>query len=1171
MIQFKSLRLSGFKSFVDRTELEIAPGLNGIVGPNGCGKSNLVEALRWLMGESSAKRMRGGGMEDVIFAGTSKRSARNIAEVSLLLDNASREAPAAYNNSDELEIIRRIERDHGSSYKINGRNARARDVQMLFADTVTGANSPALVSQGRVTQIINAKPLDRRMILEESAGISGLYARRHEAELRLRAADSNLVRLEDVLGSMQDQLGSLKRQARQASRYRNINAQIRQLELMIAALEWTQIEEKRKQAQTRFNEAEAQVAQYLTAVTQLTKTQTTQAEEIAPLRSAEAEAAAALQRQTITLQRLEDEAARAEENLRETLSQIEQTRADHAHENDILKESTTVLEKLEGELKAIAAKDNNQENTLEEKRRTRDELESKVLTLEEQYNALMQSTAEAKARRASLEQQIEQHKQRLETMQARREKASAELKEFAHNETQEQQIISLAARVEEFEKTANKLAGDITTARSAIETAQQAVESARENVSAAQNRQSEWRAEISMLESFFEAEENESFTPVLESMRVESGFEKALSRALGDSLMASLEENAAISWRKRGNLSGLPALPEGVTALLPHVNAPEALHAALSQIGYIAEETDGAALADQLLPGQSLVSAGGTYWRWDGLTVRGEAPDRHARHLEYKNKLAELQKKAPGIESAVEKAQKALETAQQQKQKAEQALEDLQDRQGESEQARRSAEHELSGLKETQARAEAQRTRLEETLNLANEDIGTVEELLKWDTDRLAAYADQDDEKKQQDTESLRTSLMEAREAHQGAVSAFDMHQQEQRSREARIQAIGDERINLQNRSIRARERIKMLEERSRILEEKRVEIADHPKTFKSDKEKLLSLISQLEAKRSAAAEKLAAREAEVAETGKALKEAENAMSEAREARAHAQATVSALQEQIKDMETSISEKFDMPPAQLQAHAAEDLEKNTQSIEDLRASRDKLTNERNNIGPVNLRADEEAQEMEKEVTKLLNERNDLMEAIAELRGGIQKINREARERLNTAFEHVNAHFQRLFVQLFGGGEAHLALVEPAAESEAKADGKSEKGADPLSAGLEIFAQPPGKSLQSLSLLSGGEQTLASIALIFAMFLTNPSPICVLDEIDAPLDDANVERVCDLLDDIAARGQTRFLIITHHRMTMARMDRLYGVTMAERGVSQLVSVDLQQSFEFLEAA
>ena len=345
------------------------------------------------------------------------------------------------------------------------------------------------------------------------------------------------------------------------------------------------------------------------------------------------------------------------------------------------------------------------------------------------------------------------------------------------------------------------------------------------------------------------------------------------------------------------------------------------------------------------------------------------------------------------------------------------------------------------------------------------------------------------------------------------------------------------------------------MKERVANLTEKLEKLKSNPVDLESGNKEMLDRISKLEAERNEAAEKLAKCEVEVSSTNKALKEAETALGEARESRARYQATLEAADEQLKNLEDAIKEKFELPPTELKTHAAMDLaEYQLSDLGKLKEKKDGLNRDREAIGPVNLRAEEETNELEGEFGGLLHERNDLIEAIAELRGAIEKINTEARERLNAAFETVNAHFQDLFTRLYGGGKAHLELIE---------------SDDPLGAGLEIFAQPPGKALQSLSLLSGGEQTLAAIALIFAMFLTNPSPICVLDEIDAPLDDANVDRVCDLLEEIAERGETRFLIITHHRLTMARMDRLYGVTMSEKGVSQLVSVDLQQSFDFID--
>ncbi|MGB4057270.1 MAG: AAA family ATPase [Alphaproteobacteria bacterium] len=1156
MIQFSRLRINGFKSFVEKTELDIGPGLTGVVGPNGCGKSNLVEALRWVMGENSAKRMRGGGMEDVIFNGTSQRSARNIAEVSLLLNNNTRSAPAAYNGSDEVEVLRRIERDHGSNYKINGKNVRARDVQMLFADTVTGANSPAMVSQGRVAQIINAKPVDRRMILEESAGISGLYARRHEAELRLRAADANLIRLQDVLGGMESRLGDLKRQVRQATRYRNVNAQIRQLELLLAWLEWKGLEGRIETCRRNFESAESMVVENLTTVTQLTKTQNTQAEDLPALRQAEAEAAAALQTVRIALQRIEDETARHDKEMQDCKSQGEQVATDLSHENNVLEESTLTIERLEKEQADILAVQDGDSGKLEEKESIRNDLEQKVRALEEQYSALMQSAAEARAQKQSLEQQIAQHTSRIETVTGRRDKAAEELRQLEAAQDSTNSGDDIASKITDLESRSEQLKEEIEFSRAFVTALKEELQEARAEQSSAEKESSEFRAEISMLENLLRDDSHGRFKPVLDQLATDTGFEKAISRALGDALLASLEDTAPARWMKRTGLRNLPALPFGVAPLLPSVNAPIELHAALSQIGLVENEDEGNKLKDSLEPGQALVSKDGFYWRWDGYFVQAQASDRNALYLEQKNRFRELQKRRPAIETALAETIADVKAAEEKLFEMEGKSREAEGQLRKTESDLTAARQEQSKLREAQVRVESERTRLSDLVRISNEDIQTIEEVIKWDRERLVSCEKSAGDSKQEDTEKVRQSLVETRESYQSAVSAFDMFQQQKNSRNARLHAIADERINTQNRLIRSRERIKQLEERQASLKEKLETLTRQPADFSEDKQKALGKISELEAVRSQVAERLSTVETEVSNTTRALKQAENALSECREARAHAKATLEAFMEQQTTLDQHIREQFEMPATELMQHTAIEAKDENADLEDIRTRKEKLIRERENIGAVNLRADEEAQTLEKEVGGLLKDRDDLVQAVEELRGGINKINREARDRLVAAFEHVNNHFQRLFTQLFGGGKAHLALID--------AD-------DPLGAGLEIYAQPPGKTLQSLSLLSGGEQALASISLIFAMFLTNPSPICVLDEIDAPLDDANVDRVCTLLEEIAARGETRFLIITHHRMTMARMNRLYGVTMAEKGVSQLVSVDLQQSFEFLEAA
>jgi chromosome segregation protein len=1164
MIQFSKLRISGFKSFVDRTELDIGMGLNGVVGPNGCGKSNLVEALRWVMGENSAKRMRGGGMEDVIFNGTESRPARNLAEVSILLDNSTRSAPAAYNESDEIEIIRRIEKDHGSTYRINGKVVRARDVQMLFADTVTGANSPAMVSQGRVAQIINAKPYDRRMILEESAGISGLYARRHEAELRLRAAEGNMQRLDDLMGGMEQRLNDLKRQARQATRYRNVTAQIRQMEILIAWLEWRTLEKRMDHLREAFAQSESAVNERMIAVSQLTVTQTTRAQDLPPLRQNEAEIAAALQHKKIALQRLEDEAERHGQSVREAEEQMEQSIIDLAHESDAITESSVRMERLEREQSALAAEQGNDEGRLEEKESARNELEQKVIQLEEQYASLMRNAAETRARKQSLEQQIKTNSERMESITARKTKAEQDLAELSAANEATAHIARAENAVATFELESLNASDQFESLAAEIEQTQIRLNQARTAFDAASSKKHEFNAELAMLENMFKDEGDSPFIPALSRVNADSGFEKALSRALGDALLAGLEDNAPARWRMRTAPRNMPSLPSGVESLLPKIKAPPELHLALSQIGLVRSDSEGEAMVEKLSPGQALVSPDGTYWRWDGYTIKASAADRNALHLEQKNRLESLRARAPALESDFTDKESKLNIVKFDLEALEGKRKSLSADIKSAAEKLNAARAALGMLREGRAKAESEQARLNDLIRLSDEDLKTLEEVTRWDRERLKAYEQDSIDKKEEDTEKLRQTLIETRDAYNAAVRAYDTFQQQQNSRSARLHAIADERVNLQNRLIRSRERVKQLEIRKDAVAEKLKDLKNQPQDFAEEKELLMSAAAELEKSRSIAADELLACENEVADLGKALKESELKLAEARESRAGAQATLAALEEQRTGLEQNITEQFSVKPNELPMHASINPEtqegEQAESLDDLRVKKEKLIRERDNIGAVNLRADEEALQLETEVSKMVAERTDLGQAIEELRGGINKINKEARERLLTAFEHVNTHFQRLFIQLFGGGQAHLKLID-----------SDENSKDPLGAGLEIFAQPPGKTLQSLSLLSGGEQALASISLIFAMFLTNPSPICVLDEIDAPLDDANVDRVCNLLEEIAARGETRFLVITHHRLTMARMNRLYGVTMAERGVSQLVSVDLQRSFEFLEAA
>jgi chromosome segregation protein len=1156
MINFRKLRLHGFKSFVERTELDIGVGMTGIVGPNGCGKSNLVEALSWVMGENSAKRLRGSEMEDVIFAGTSGRPARNSAEVCVVLDNTSRKAPAIFNTTDEIEVIRRIERDMGSSYYVNGKPVRARDVQMLFADMAIGAHSMAIVSQGRIAAVINAKPAERRQILEEAAGVSGLYVRRHEAELRLRAADANLARLQDIVANLEQQLDSLKRQSRQATRYKNISNDIRSLETMLALAEWLLAQESQARAQHDFREAETLVAEHMGTVAQLTRTQLTQSEEIPPLREKQAETAAAWQVQNFELKRLDDEDQRIANQLDEAKTTLAQIASDRQHEQQTTEENARTLERLvqeENDLKTI-------ENSAEELQRLaseRDAREEEVSRIQGIYQSAMEQAATIRASRSSLLNQLSQDESRLTSIQNRLASLQSQIAQKKAERGDASPVEGLSSEIETLEQELQSKKDAEQASRKNLEECQQALDDVRGHVQTSREAVSKIQAEVNALQSVLQAETQQGFRPVLEDVKADDGFEAALSKALGDTLMASTEADAPMIWSDKSAAAQAPDFPAGVNALLPHIRAPKELHLALSFIGYVENDDAGEAAAEALKPGQSIVSRDGAYWRWDGLYIRAKAVDRTAVRLKNKNRLAELQEQLAPAQSAHEQAQQKFQTAQN-------SLNEARQRVQTAEQDARLADRTLNNKRVDLQRAiekksanEAELLKLEEGLNLLQDDAQRLQSAVDTHKTSLQAFDEASLERQSAEVERHRQALQEAQNALRDASTALEIYQQNISRREARLRAIADERVNLQNRSIRANERLKQLAEREEQMRSRYDELKNRPGEILAMRQALLNNLSELEGLKNIAADKLAAAERELDQTNKALKEAEASLMAVRERRAHAQAMIEAAAGSLDVLNQSVQDQFSMTPEQLWEQADLTKEKITsEPIDRMRGKRDRLIRERDGMGPVNLRADVEAQEIEQQLAKLSQERADLTQAIEELRQGIQKLNKEARERLVAAFDTVNAHFQTLFTRLFGGGSAYLAFIE---------------SADPLEAALEIYAQPPGKSLQSLSLLSGGEKTLASTALIFAMFLTNPAPICILDEIDAPLDDANVDRVCTLLEEISEQSKTRFLMITHHRLSMAKMHRLYGVTMSERGVSQLVSVDLQQKLDFLEAA
>jgi chromosome segregation protein len=1154
MVQFNKLKLTGFKSFVEPTELHIGQGLTGIVGPNGCGKSNIVEAIRWAMGENSPKRMRSSDMDDVIFAGTERRPARNNAEVILTLDNTDRKAPPELNDSDDLEVSRKIERDVGSTYKVNGKNVRMRDVQLLFADSSVGAHSPALVSQGRVADMINAKPTQRRMVLEEAAGISGLHARRHEAELKLRAAETNLLRVEDVLGSMNVQLESLKKQARQASRYRNLSGHIQTAEGSLLYLRWMESTTAVQSALAAFEEAETIVRDKTLTVAQMTTQQTESAASLPDLRQDEAKAAASLQHLKLAYGSLETEERQIIEERTKSEQLLRQFTADISHETVQKTEADEAISRLTVESTELTSAATQQTEREEEARILADEQEQGVEKLELELSALTEEVAGQEAHRNAAERQINDLVRRHDQFVSRKSNLENEHSNLLANTPAKTQLDDVTVQIttaEETVKVTHAALEHSEAARTAIEAT---VQETTERFQETQKTFSQLSAEADALRRVLRtSQQSDAYEPVLDQLTVESGLERALAVAFGDDLQAALDGAAPIFWRDLPDFTSATALPAQAKPLSSCVNGPHALNRILSQIGIVESASIAETLMPELLPGQCLVTLDGGAWRWDGLVVTPNAENAAAIRLQQKNRLAELETEITTAQAALDIARTAYDQA-----KTERA--EILNTLNTARQAARAADDNLNNLRRQHAKLSnqlaevtARLASLTSSIENATQEVEALTTQLSEARDTFAALPDTAESREKIAT--LKNTLGENRGAlaEQRAIHAEIRREGESRAR--RISQIQNEVANWNGRIERIELRLIELDERIQQAQGIINRLAGRPAEIEAEKQSLMSHIADAETKRQNAADTLISAEKISNDLQRELRSAENILSDAREARAMAQASVNTSQHTQSGVEASIHEKFTCTPEELVAKL-ELVVENLDSINDLHHKLERLVRERDNMGPVNLRAEVESQEINDTMTTMSTERDDLVQAIEKLREGINKLNKEARERLLTAFDTVNNHFQTLFTKLFQGGAAYLKLVE---------------AEDPLESGLEIYAQPPGKKTSVLSLLSGGEQTLTSIALIFAMFLTNPAPICVLDEVDAPLDESNVDRYCSLLEQLVKDCHTRFLVITHHRMTMARMDRLYGVTMSEKGVSQLVSVDLKQHVMDLELA
>ena len=852
-MEFKKIQLNGFKSFAEKTTFIIEDGLTGIVGPNGCGKSNIVESLRWCMGETSAKSMRGSGMEDVIFSGTSNKPSKNIAEVTINISNENKDGPIQYKNLENIEIRRKIEKDKGSKFYINGKEVRAKDAQMFFADLSTGAHSPSIISQGRIGALVTAKPTDRRAVLEEAAGIAGLHVRRHEAELRLGAAENNLKRADELRRQQERQLLNLKKQAEEATKYKTISEEIKKIEAGLYYLRLKDIDHEIKLENEINEEADSEVQKFNDKINELENKIQEETNRVNPVRDKNYEILSKVQRLNLELKSLDDENDRIEkeiENIKNSLKTIEE---------DTDREKSIIIDA------------NSNEKRLKEEKQELIEIDSKYYDTEKQSNA------------------------------------------------------------------------DLEVAKTDLKNEQEKVDNLLKNFSS-----------------------------------------------------ESLKKNLHTINEVKSNI-------DKIIQLLNSNNSSEALV--------------------------------------------------------------------------------VLETCK-------------------------------------------------TTLNFL---VQTINE--------------NDDNKKISDISSKNETIKKLQEVYADIYSKNQNLKKESIKRSERVNTIDKEIDSWRNLLKNSEKMVQELRERKNKLNFKFTELEKQPQSQAEKKGQISENLRLSENEKNENETLIEEIDKKINNLREELDKIKESSIEIRERKASSGATIEGLNKRRNDLLERIDTELNLNENNILEYSNLDKEEEFPDAVSQEEMLDEKKREREKLGSVNLRADEETTKYETEIKKMETDRQDLVQAITKLKESINELNQKGRERLLEAFERVNRKFNEVYTKLFNGGNAKLELVD---------------SDDPLDAGLEMLVSPPGKRLQSITLLSGGEQALTALSLIFAVFLSNPSPICVLDEVDAPLDDANVTRFCNLLDELTKITQTRFIIVTHHALTMSKMNKLYGVTMPEKGISQLVAVDLQKA-------
>ena len=1143
-MKFQSVRISGFKSFLEPTEIQMNRGLTGVVGPNGCGKSNIVEAIKWIMGENSARQMRGDGMDDVIFSGTNERPSRNFAEVSIKLDNSEKKAPAIFNHYDEIEITRKIEREKGSVYRVNGKQVRARDIQLIFADNGTGARSSGIVGQGRIAQIIDSNPEDRRVILEEAANIKGLHSRRHEAELKLKGASDNLDRLSDIEQTYKEQLIELEKQGRKAARYRSVGERIRKAE---ATLFFNLMNNAKKEANDldiQLKNANENVSQGQIKVAEHTKSQLHLANKIPDLKKDEAEKAATLQTLNITKIKLDEEKSSAQNALQNIINQINLINNDIARESEIKEDAKKSLSTLLTEEKNLKEDSENFSTKITKATDLVKKLRSISDAADDKLSTITSEIYSIKSDKSDLEKRIKNLKQKIEVTQ--NQLANFNIEDDKNRfKLDKEKIINLKKLIQEN----NQLNDGYNVELEKLEKLETRLV---EEKNTAVFEFNKVNLEFDSLSTLLGRDTLNSNT-LEKTIGNINNLEEAIGSVLGETLLAPIlsddqsTENATY-WRDDFKTISTASLPESVIPIVTKVTKSSILDTALKGVGIVDNKEIAFKLQKELTFGQALTTPSGGLWRWDGFVQPQGVQNSYSERLQQIARLRLLQNKLPSLKENQSLSEKRLEECFNNIKKYKDDLANLQVK--------------LSSLISESNELELQNTKVESKL-LSSEAL--IKELKN--TERMSLEELSELEKEFNNSLNLPSLLAEelkvrnnadqSRNELTDAMAAEQQIKSEESFKSRNLIQLGHQKENWKVREEEAKTRLISLEERLKASQDEKNRLSTLPESFEKKEAELNTKIEEAISNRNIAADQLVKNETSLNDADKLVREAEKAVSTLREEMIKIEALLNLSKAKIQNIEDRVFEKLKIKSTELNKFInTKEEDQPIKSIEILEKTLQRLLNERETLGAVNLRAEDEMNEMLNKIEVMSKERVDLEEAIAKLRSGIFELNKEGRQRLKESFEEVNENFKQLFQKLFGGGNAELRLVG---------------NEDPLQAGLEVLASPPGKKMQLLSLLSGGEQALTAISLIFSVFLCNPAPICILDEVDAPLDDTNVGRFCDLLNQIVDETNTYFMVITHHRLTMAKMDRLFGVTMEQKGISKLVSVDLEQASRIRDIA